>query len=90
MTDWISVKDKLPDLDQVVMICWPSGYDGSARYSWGARLDDSDGWLWGITQAYGCWIDPAGDASKNSIEADDDYPVQFWKPIDPPPTLTKS
>lgn len=88
MGDWISVKDRLPDFDQVVMVCWPSGFDGRALYSWGARIDDGDGWLWGIKTGWCGWIAPGDDADDNGIEVDDDYPVQFWKPLDAPPTLT--
>ena len=87
MSDWISVKDKMPELEQVVMVCWPSGFDGRPLYSFGARLDDSEGWVWGVSSMN--HIDPSRDASWN-IEADDDYPIQFWKPLDMPPPLEKA
>lgn len=88
MSEWISVKDKLPDLDQVVMVCWPSGYDGKPLYAWGARLDDAEGWLWGVAPGGCAWISPGEDAAESGIEADDDYPVQFWKPLEAPPQLS--
>lgn len=85
---WISVEDKLPDLDQVVMVCYPSGYDGSPIYTWGARMDDSEGWCWGVKSAGGGEIRLGETASWNQIEVDDDYQVQFWQPLDDPPALT--
>jgi Protein of unknown function (DUF551) len=83
--DWISVKDELPEMDALVMVCYPD-YAGHPRYSWGARVDEGDGWLWAIACANN--IDVFRDTSWN-VEADDDYRVQFWKPLDPPPPVEK-
>ena len=90
MSDWISVKDKLPPFEKVVMVCYPSGFDGKPVYAFGARLDDSEGWLWGTQSGYCSGVCPGEDAGRNSIEADDDYPVQFWRALDEPPALTFS
>lgn len=87
MSDWISVKDKLPDLDQLVMVCFPD-YKGEPRYAWGTRLDEGEGWLWGIVARFGD-VHPLRDSRWNGVEADDDYPVQFWKPLDTPPPVEK-
>jgi len=86
MNEWISVKTKLPELDQIVLVCFPN-YEGRPQYAWGARIDDSDGWLWGIASGLGGHIDPCRDARWNDVAADDDYPVQFWKPMDTAPVL---
>jgi hypothetical protein len=88
MTEWISVKDRLPKFDQVVMVCYPSGYNGEPLYAFGARVDDSDGWLWGVQSGYSGGIYAKEEAGDNSIEADDDYPVQFWCPLPEPPALS--
>lgn len=85
MSGWISVKDKLPDLDQIVIIRFPSGYDGSHIYAWGGRTDDGDGWCWGRVDAYGGMISLKGEI----IDIDDDYPVTHWQPLpEPPLTVT--
>lgn len=75
---WISVKKRLPKIDRTVIVCWPSGYDGTPTYAWGARLDTGDGWLWGIGGHYG--VRPNLDTSYNNIEADDDYQITHWMP----------
>lgn len=79
-TNWISVKDRLPDLDQIVIVKYPSVYDRSPLYAWGARVDDGDGWLWGIKSGGGP-IHPDKDPSWNDIEAGDDYQVTDWQPL---------
>jgi Protein of unknown function (DUF551) len=86
MSDWISVKENLPDIDCLVQVCFLN-YQNSPQYAWGARLDDGDGWLWGIASGLGGRIDPCRTALWNNVEADDDYPVQFWRPLDEPPTF---
>lgn len=82
MTRWVSVKNRLPKIDRVVIVCWSSGYDGRPVYSWGARVQDDERWLWGI---YGSNIDPRDDAARSGIEVDDDYPVTHWMPSPRPP-----
>jgi hypothetical protein len=84
MSEWISVKDRLPDLEQVVLVCFPSDYNEKPQYAWGARLDDTEGWVWGIKNGYGS-LDPAADAAWNDIECDDDYRVSHWQPLPAPP-----
>lgn len=84
MAKWISVKTRLPPLDAVVLIAYPSGYDGSPVYSWGARIDDSEGWCWGAGGRFG--VRPDKDPGWNDIEVDDDYPVTHWQPLPKPPT----
>lgn len=81
---WISVKYKLPKLNRPVMVCRRSGYDGSPLYSFGARIYDSYGWLWGVTSKGG-YITPGEDAAFNDIEAGDDYEITHWRPLPPPP-----
>ena len=84
MSEWISVKDRLPRLDTVVLICYQSGYDGSAIYAFGGLVDDGDGWLWGISHA-GMGIYANDDAVASDVEADDDYQVTHWMPLPEPP-----
>lgn len=87
MSEWISVKDRLPEIDALVMVCFPN-YQGRPQYCWGARIDDAEGWLWGVASGLGGHIDPGRDIAWNSVEADDDYPVQFWRTLPDPPALT--
>lgn len=81
---WISVKTRLPRIDQTVMVCYPSAYDGKPIYAFGGRVDGGEGWCWGIKQGYG-GVTPGGDAYENDVEVDDDYPVSHWKPLEKPP-----
>jgi hypothetical protein len=83
---WISVKDRLPDLDQVVLVHYPR-LDGTPTYNWGARVDGGESWCWGVKGGYGSSIHLGKDADYNDIEVDDDYPVTHWKPLDPPPSF---
>jgi Protein of unknown function (DUF551) len=86
MSEWIPVEDDLPELETLVLVCLPN-YAGAPRYAWGARIDDGEGWLWGLSSSG--TIDPERDIRWNDVEADDDYQVQFWKPIDKPPPVRK-
>src|SRR3990167_7914347 len=81
---WIPVSERLPGLEQVVLVHFASGYDGSPVYAWGARCDDSEGWLWGISSSRS-GIHPKENADFNDIEADDDYKVTHWMPLPAPP-----
>lgn len=88
VSDWISIKDRMPDFDQVVHVCYRSGYDGGPVYAYGARLYDEEGWLWGVaSRVYG--IHPDKDASWNDVQADDDYDVTHWKPLGRAPIRKK-
>lgn len=87
MTQWISVMEKLPEFDTVVLVCWrntPTSVD--PIYSWGARLDDGDGWLWGLGGRWG--VHPDQTATWNDVDADDDYNVTHWMPLPVPPAVT--
>jgi hypothetical protein len=87
-TKWISVKKRLPKLDQIVVVCFPSKNNGEPIYAWGARLDDAEGgWLWGVGAMFGLHV--TRNVIFNEIEADDDYPITHWKPLDFPPFATK-
>ena len=83
---WISVKHRLPPFEKAVIVCTPSGYDGAPVYSWGARVDGGEGWLWAVGGRWGVRTDK--DASWNNIEADDDYKVTHWMPMPRPPFRT--
>lgn len=78
---WIPVKRKLPAIDRIVMVAYPSGFDGSPIYAWGARIDDGDGWCWGVRTGYCSGIHPTETANWNGIEVDDDYKVTHWAPL---------
>jgi hypothetical protein len=86
---WISVKDRKPRLDQMVLVAYASGHDGSPIYAWGARINEGDGWLWGTKTGYGSAIHPEKDFGWNDIEADDDYKVTHWMPLPKPPFRAK-
>lgn len=83
MSEWISVKDRLPKLGQIVIICYASGYDGAPIIAWGARVDECEGWLWGEARCGD--IRPDMDEGWNQIEADDDYKVTHWMAMPKPP-----
>jgi len=87
-TKWISVKKRLPKLDQIVVVCFPSKNNGEPIYAWGARLSDTDvTWVWGVGARYGLHV--TRDVIFNDIEADHNYEVSHWKPVDRPPFTTK-
>lgn len=86
---WISVEARLPKLDSIVIVCRRSGYDGEPIYSFGARVDDGEGWLWAVKRGYGSCINLEHDASWNDIEADDDYQVTHWQALPKPPYGSK-
>jgi hypothetical protein len=78
---WVSVKDRLPKFDRTVLVCFPSVFNGKPLYAFGARIYDTEGWLWGIRSGYCGWIEPGEEANQNGIEADDHYPVTHWMPL---------
>lgn len=79
---WTAVENGLPPIGKTVLVCLRSGYDGSARYHFGGRVDDNEeGWLWGVGNMFCIGIDPDGDATKNDIDADDDYQVTHWQEL---------
>ena len=82
--EWVAVGERLPEIEQTVLVCFPSGYDGKPVYAWGARVDDSDGWLWGISSSFS-GIRPDYSTGNNDISADDDYQVSHWMPLPSPP-----
>ena len=88
MSEWIDVKDRLPDFDVTVLVCFPSSYDGKPVYAWGARVDDLQGWAWGVGGRFGVRADK--DAVYNEIEVSDEYPVAYWMPLPPPPKSTSN
>ena len=84
MTNWISVTDRLPPLEEVVIVAIDYGPNRQGdstplRLAFGARCDDVDGWLWGIS-SYGPFI-PSEGAGGADVQVDDDYPVTHWMPL---------
>lgn len=72
---WVSVDERLPDIDVPVWLYEPG------RGAWvGCRSDSGEGWLWGNTygnhslRADGSW-------SAWGHEVDDDYRPTFWQPL---------
>jgi hypothetical protein len=84
VVQWIPVKKRLPEIDRIVMVAWRSGYDGAPVISFGARVDEGDGWLWAAKTGYGGDVRLGETPSWNSIEADDDYQVTHWAPVRAP------
>lgn len=81
---WISVKDRYPEIDDIVIVrvdFGPNrqGHPTPPRMAWGARCDCcGDGnWLWGI---FTSGMLPPGDAEWSDIKVDDDYNVTHWMP----------
>ena len=83
MTDvkipWISVKDELPDIGQIVMMRHFVGE--SIYYEFGGRVEEDEGWMWG--KAYGTLLLPLS-GNHNDIEVDDEYYVTHWMPLTEP------
>lgn len=79
---WFRVEDRLPEMNDIVQVSYPNGFDGAPVYAYGARLDEGEGWLWGVAR----WpIRPDQDYRFNDIEADEDYPVTHWQLLPHPP-----
>ena len=68
---WISVEEKLPEIDTPILAAV-----GKNIYAL-ARVEYDEGWLWGI----GC--NDLSDA--RNYEADDDYQPTHWMPLALPP-----
>lgn len=78
---WVSVKNRLPRMNRVVLVCYASGFDGKPIFNWGARIDGGDGWLWGVKVGVSGDICPDESVDWNLIDADDDYAVTHWQPL---------
>lgn len=70
-SQWISVEERLPEIDTPVL-----AVVGKNIYAL-ARVEYDEGWLWGI----GC--NDLGDV--RNYEADDDYQPTYWMPLAIPP-----
>lgn len=70
-SQWISVEDRLPEMETPVV-----ALVGKNVYAL-ARVDYDEGWLWAIC---GCDLSDIRD-----YEADDDYQPTYWMPLAIPP-----
>lgn len=77
MSEWISVEDRLPDIDQVV-VC----LENTVTYYGGCVDAGDEGWLWGMADSTPWYHDGAWRAD---IEIDDEYLPSHWMPLPPPP-----
>ena len=82
---WYPTETTLPPLEKIVIVRYRWGIDDADVYAWGARIDEDEGWLWGIQQGYSCGIHPDKSAGWNDIEADDDYQITHWMDLPEPP-----
>lgn len=78
MSDWISVKDKLPDFGVPVLVAWDKCFwqknaKGYVAQEMHARTDTEDGWLWYET------------VTDNLDEWDVDEVPTHWMPAPSPP-----
>lgn len=80
--NWIPVEQALPELNEIVLVSYPSGYDGAPIINFGCRDDGGEGWCWSAGGRWGVRLDQA--ASWNGIETDDDYKVTHWARIESP------
>ena len=74
---WIPVSERLPELDEVVLV------SSNGALSVMARDDGGEGWCW-VRQAW-AWnlADPEG------LELDDDYQPTHWRPLPAPPAASQ-
>jgi Protein of unknown function (DUF551) len=69
--EWISVDDRLPDLNVLVM-----GWTRAGELAVFSRDDGGgEGWLWARQMSSWNLTDP------NGIEAEDDFEVTHWMPL---------
>lgn len=78
MSEWISVKDELPKLEEVVWL-----WNGRFPYI-GCRslVGIEEGWIWAVT--YGSVFLDKGKITAD-CESDDDYNITHWMPLPEPP-----
>lgn len=78
-SSWVSVKERLPEMDVPVLTVQKSGYDGKLYVGALCRTDGGEGWLWaGATYSH-----DLGD--KSNYEDADDYEPLYWQPLPLPP-----
>lgn len=77
---WISVKDRLPELEEVVW-AWTGEFPYIA-----CRTDvgEEEGWLWAVSSGTVYMDDGKITAD---CETDDDYQMTHWMPLPEPPKI---
>ncbi|MGS0941595.1 DUF551 domain-containing protein [Pseudomonas luteola] len=82
MSEWISVKDKLPEIGVPVWL-----YEPGCTPWIGWRGEDGEFWLWG--NCYGSGYEyQAGEWISVDLIIDDDYQPTHWQPLPDPPSLS--
>lgn len=71
--EWVSVSEKLPDLDIPVWL-----YEESLGIWIGGRGDSGDGWLWGNCYGSHFFNTKTGKWDCYDMECDDDYQPTLW------------
>lgn len=80
-TQWISVEDSLPELEQPIWMY----FDGKIKM--GCRSNyANEGWLWCALDYMPYWIKSTQEWDIEPI-SDDDYKVSYWMPLPKPPKL---
>jgi hypothetical protein len=79
MNEWISVSERLPEMDLPVWLV-----EGD-RVWVGARGDDGEGWVWGNSYGSHYWDKSAGKWTAFDNECDDDYQPTHWQALPEPP-----
>jgi len=70
----------LPPLEQVVFVCYRSGYNGAPVVQLGGRGDfGEEGWMWGMLDT--AYFVKDWEPKLYGFEANDDYDVTHWAPI---------
>ena len=79
MSIWENVNqlDKLPPLNQVVLLQFGIGPDAS--FAWGGRSDCGEGWLWGL-----CYNSTVHMDGFDEFMVDDDYQPKYWMSLPKP------
>lgn len=84
MREWISVADRLPDLDEPVWLFGDRGiWIGGRTIVEGG--DEYAGAQWGWCNAYSTLWQKADGRFDAELEYDDDYHVTHWQPLFTPP-----